>query len=45
MRDLIDGFRLLDVDPIVLSSSDTSEILAPFLMWTELRRTRRVIGA
>jgi hypothetical protein len=45
MLDLIDGFRLLDVDPIVLSSDDKSEILAPFLMWTELRRTRRVIGA
>ena len=45
MLDLIDGFRLLDIDPIVLSSDDKSEILAPFLMWTELRRTRRVIGA
>ena len=45
MLELIDQFRLLDIDPIVLSSDDTSEILAPFLMWTELRRTRRVIGA
>jgi hypothetical protein len=45
MFELIDGFRLLDIDPIVLSSSDPSDVLAPFLMWTELRRTRRVIGA
>ena len=45
MLELIDGFRFLDIDPIVLSSSDTSDVLAPFLMWTELRRTRRVIGA
>jgi hypothetical protein len=45
MRDLIDGFRMLDIDPIVLSSGEKSDVLAPFLMWTELRRTRRVIGA
>ncbi len=45
MRDLLDGFLQLDIDPIVLSSSEKSEVLAPFLMWTDLRRTRRVIGA
>jgi hypothetical protein len=38
-------FRLLDIDPILLSSSDRSDVLAEFLVWTELRRTRRVIGA
>ena len=45
MRELIDGFLMLDIDPIVLSSSEKSDVLAPFLTWTELRRTRRVIGA
>jgi uncharacterized protein (DUF58 family) len=45
LRDLLETFRFLDLDPVVLSSSDRSEILAPFLDWTELRRTRRVIGA
>jgi len=45
MRDLLDGFLQLDIDPIVLSSSEKSDVLAPFLMWTDLRRTRRVIGA
>ncbi len=45
MLELIDSFRMLDIDPIVLSSSDPSDVLAPFLMWTQLRRTRRVIGA
>jgi len=45
MRELIEGFRMVDIDPIVLSSHEKSEILGPFLMWTELRRTRRVIGA
>ncbi|MBA2741007.1 MAG: DUF58 domain-containing protein [Actinobacteria bacterium] len=45
LLELLDGFRMLDIDPIVVSSSDKSDVLAPFLMWTELRRTRRVIGA
>jgi uncharacterized protein (DUF58 family) len=45
LRGLLETFRLLDLDPIVLSSSERPEILAPFLDWTELRRTRRVIGA
>ena len=45
MRELLEGFLLLDIDPIVLSSSEKSDVLAPFLTWTELRRTRRVIGA
>jgi hypothetical protein len=42
---LVETFRLLDIDPILLSSSDRSDVLAEFLVWTELRRTRRVIGA
>ena len=43
--DLLELFRTLDVDPIVLSSSDRGDVLAQFLVWTELRRTRRVVGA
>jgi uncharacterized protein (DUF58 family) len=43
--ELVETFRLLDLDPVVITSSEKSEILAAFLDWTELRRTRRVIGA
>ena len=43
--ELIETFRLLDLDPVVVTSSERSEILASFLDWTELRRTRRVIGS
>jgi uncharacterized protein (DUF58 family) len=38
-------FRALDLDPVLVTSAERSEILASFLDWTELRRTRRVIGA
>ena len=44
-RDLLEAFRVIDVDPILVSSSDPAEVLAPFLAWTDLRRTRRVLGA
>ena len=43
--ELIERFRLLDIDPILVSSSERSEVLEPFLVWTSLRRTRRVVGA
>ncbi len=43
--ELVETFRLLDLDPVLVTSSERSEILASFLDWTELRRTRRVIGA
>jgi hypothetical protein len=42
---LLEEFRALDLDPILVSSSERHDILAPFLEWTELRRTRNVIGA
>ncbi len=42
---LVDTFRLLDIDPIFLSSSDRQAVLEHFLVWTDLRRTRRVVGA
>ena len=44
VRSLLDIFRTLDIDPILVSSSDRAEILASFLRWTDLRRTRRVLG-
>jgi uncharacterized protein (DUF58 family) len=43
--ELLETFRFLDVDPIVVTSSDPGTILAEFLLWADLRRTRRVIGA
>ena len=42
---ILETFRLLDIDPVVVSSNDRSEILATLLVWSDLRRTRRVIGA
>jgi len=42
---LIETFRQLDIDPVVVTSSDRGDILAEFLLWTDLRRTRRVVGA
>lgn len=43
--DLLETFRGLDIDPVVVTSSDRGDILAEFLLWTDLRRTRRVVGA
>lgn len=45
IRELSEVFRILDIDPVLVASSDRSKILAEFLTWTDLRRTRRVIGA
>jgi hypothetical protein len=44
-EELDDTFRTLDLDPVTLTSAERSDILAVLLEWTELRRTRRVIGA
>jgi hypothetical protein len=44
-RELLELFRFLDVDPVVVTSSERSAILEQFLVWSDLRRTRRVIGA
>jgi uncharacterized protein (DUF58 family) len=41
---LLEQFSSLDIDPILVSSSDPAEVLAPFLVWTDLRRTRRIVG-
>jgi uncharacterized protein (DUF58 family) len=45
LANLLDDFRAFDLDPILVSSSEPGEILSGFLEWTELRRTRRVVGA
>ncbi|HEU4973309.1 MAG TPA: DUF58 domain-containing protein [Gaiellaceae bacterium] len=45
LNTLLETFRLLDIDPVVVSSNDRSEILSALLVWSDLRRTRRVIGA
>ena len=42
---LLATFGELDIDPVVVTSSDRGDVLAEFLMWTDLRRTRRVVGA
>jgi hypothetical protein len=38
---LIDELALLDLDPVLISSREPSEVLASFLDWTEFRRARR----
>ena len=45
VRDLLQMFRSLDVDPVLVSSSEPAALLASFLDWADLRRTRRVLGA
>lgn len=42
---LLETFGFLDIDPVVVTTNDRAAILAEFLLWAELRRTRRVIGA
>jgi uncharacterized protein (DUF58 family) len=44
IHDLLETFRSLDIDPVLVSASDRGEVLAPFLHWTDLRRTRRILG-
>ena len=44
-HELSETFRMLDIDPVFVSSSEPADVLEPFLLWTGLRRTRRVIGA
>ena len=45
IRDLLAEFRSLDMDPVLVSSSEPADLLGAFLQWTELRRVRRVVGA
>jgi uncharacterized protein (DUF58 family) len=41
---LLETFRLLEIDPILLSSAEDGDVLERFLVWTELRRTQQVVG-
>jgi len=41
LSSLLADLELLDLDPILVSSSDPTDLLATFLDWTELRRARR----
>ncbi len=41
LQRLLDGFRDLEREPVLVSSSDRVEILASFLAWAEVRRARR----
>jgi hypothetical protein len=38
---LLGDFELLDLDPVLVSSSEPVELLASFLDWAGLRRARR----
>ena len=41
---LLEELTLLDLDPVLLSSSDPSDVLGAFLDWNEFRRARRGVG-
>ncbi len=45
VANLLTQFQELDLDPIVVSASEPTEILTSFLGWAELRRVRRVVQA
>ena len=42
---LLDELALLDLDPVLISSSEPADVLASFLDWTEFRRARRGVVA
>lgn len=44
-RSIVESFRALDLDPVLVSSSDSAGLLDSFLTWADIRRTRRVVGA
>jgi uncharacterized protein (DUF58 family) len=41
---LLEELTLLDLDPVLLSSSNASDVLGAFLDWNESRRARRGVG-
>jgi uncharacterized protein (DUF58 family) len=41
---LLDELTVLDLDPLMISSSDPSDVLGAFLDWNEFRRARRGVG-
>lgn len=42
---LLDELTLLDLDPVLISSSEPSDVLGAFLDWNEFRRARRGVVA
>ena len=44
LQALVDGFRSLDLEPVIVDSSDRTEIFMSFLAWSELRRYWRGRG-
>lgn len=44
IAELLETLLFIDVDPILVSSSERADVLAQFLAWTDLRRTRRILG-
>jgi uncharacterized protein (DUF58 family) len=45
VHQLLEDFRYLDLDPVLVSTDDRADILSAFLAWSDLRRTRRIVGA
>jgi uncharacterized protein (DUF58 family) len=45
VHETLESFRMFDIDPVLISSSDRGDVLAGFLTWSELRRTRRITGS
>jgi uncharacterized protein (DUF58 family) len=41
---LVDGFRSVDLEPVIVGSTDVSEIFNSFLAWSELRQFWRGLG-
>jgi uncharacterized protein (DUF58 family) len=40
-RQLLNGLQILDLDPVVISSSDPDDVVSAFLSWAEERRAKR----
>jgi len=45
LASFLELLRDLDIDPVLVSSSDPAAVLASFLEWTDLRRVRRQVRA
>jgi len=45
LLELLDELTLLDLDPVLISSSEPSDVLGTFLDWNEFRRARRGVVA
>jgi len=45
LHGISETFRMLDLDPVLVSSSSLEDVLEAFLLWGDLRRSRRFVGA